>query len=140
MQNLTFQGFVFHTIKLNLHKFLNQINMNVVTLLGRLGKDPELKTSKADKSFALFSIATNDGYGDNKKTNWHNCICFGKTAELISQYVSKGDLLSVSGSIEYSEKDDKRYTNIVVNQFTFANSKDNNSSSSNDSDDDLPFD
>lgn len=39
--------------------------MNNVTLMGRLGQDPELKTSKKDKSFATFSIATNDGFGDN---------------------------------------------------------------------------
>lgn len=118
--------------------------MNNLSLLGRLGGDPELKTSKNDKAFATFSIATNDGYGDNKKTNWHRCIAFGKTAEIIDQYVKKGQLLAVQGSVEYSKSDDdKVYTNIVVNSFTFANDNSQGSSStdsSDDAEDDLPFD
>lgn len=123
--------------------------MNNVTLMGNLGQAPELKTSQNDKPYTTFSIATNDGYGDKKKTNWHNCIAFGKTAEIICQYVGKGDSLAVSGSIDYSEKDEKRYTNIQVNTFSFGkNDKSNNNSSKDnepepvaagDDEDDLPF-
>ena len=97
--------------------------MNVVTLTGRLGKDPEFQTSKNGNGFVKFSIATNDGYGDNKKVNWHNCTAFGKSAEIISKYVKKGSEICVSGSIDYNKNDDKIYTNILVNNFTFIGGK-----------------
>ena len=97
--------------------------MNKVTLLGRLGKNPELMTSKSGKSFCKFSLATNDGYGDNKKTNWHNCTAFGKSAEIIEKYVKKGNELCVSGSIDHNEHEGKFYTSILVNDFTFVGGK-----------------
>lgn len=97
--------------------------MNKVTLVGRLGQDPELKTSNSGNSFAKFSIATNDGFGDNKKTNWHNCTAFGKAAEIISQYIKKGNEIAVSGSIDYNSHEDKTYTSILVSDFTFLGNK-----------------
>lgn len=122
--------------------------MNNVTLLGRIGKDIELKTSKNDKSYATLSIATNDGFGDNQKTNWHNCIAFGKTSEILSQYVHKGDELCVNGSIEYAKKDDKTFTNVIINNFSFVSGgnksqptaeKKEPENISNEEPDDLPF-
>lgn len=118
--------------------------MNNVTLMGNLGSDPELKTSKSDNHFATFSIATNDGYGDNKKTNWHNCIAFGKTAEIISKFCKKGDSLAVSGSIDYNKKEDSIYTNITVNNFSFGKNEKSGSGNktekpSEKEEDDLPF-
>lgn len=97
--------------------------MNTVNLVGRLGGDPELKQSQSGKSFVKFSIATNDGYGDNKKVNWHSCTAFGKGAEIINQYISKGSEIAVSGSIDYHKHEDKHYTNILVNDFTFIGGK-----------------
>jgi len=103
--------------------------MNTVVLTGRLGQDPELKTSQGGKSFCKFSIATNDGFGDNKKTNWHSCTAFGKGAEIINQYVKKGSEISISGSIDYNKHEDKIYTNILVNNFTFIGGKSENTTS-----------
>jgi single-strand DNA-binding protein len=97
--------------------------MNKVTLVGRLGKDPEHQTSQSGKTFCKFSIATNDGYGDNKKTNWHNCTAFGKVADIINQYVKKGSEIAVSGSLDYNKHEDKIYTNVLVNDFTFIGGK-----------------
>jgi len=97
--------------------------MNKVTLVGRLGQDPELQTSKSGTSFCKFSIATNDGFGENKKTNWHSCTAFGKGAEIINQYVKKGSELAVSGTLDYNKHEDKTYTNILVNDFTFIGGK-----------------
>lgn len=93
--------------------------MNKVTLVGRLGQDPELQTSQGGKSYCKFSIATNDGFGDNKKTNWHSCTAFGKVADIINQYTKKGSELAVSGTLDYNKHEDKIYTNILVNDFTF---------------------
>jgi single-strand DNA-binding protein len=92
--------------------------MNNVTLVGRLGADPEV-----NEKFTKISIATNDGFGESKKTNWHNCVCFGKVAEIIGKYAKKGDNISVSGRIEYSQKDDKYYTNIVISNVTLLGEK-----------------
>lgn len=99
--------------------------MNTITLLGRLGKDPEHQTGKSGKSFVKFSLATNDGFGDNKKTNWHSCTAFGKAADLINQYVKKGNELAVSGTLDYSKHEDKFYTNILVSNFTFVGGSNN---------------
>jgi len=118
--------------------------MNTITLLGRLGKDVDLKTSKNEKHFATFSVATNDGFGENKKTNWHNCIAFGKTAEIIAKYVKKGDELCIRGSVEYALSKDKIYTNIIVNEFTFVSGGKKTEQKKvepqqSEDDDDLPF-
>jgi single-strand DNA-binding protein len=127
--------------------------MNTITLVGRLGKDVEQLTSKANKPIAKFSIATNDGYGDNKKTNWHNCVAFGKTAEIISKYVSKGSEIAVNGSIDYNQYEDKQgvkktFTSVLVNNFTFIGGKSNQTSDTppayqapenTQEEDDLPF-
>lgn len=96
------------------------MSVNTVTLHGNLGQDPELKTSQGGKSFCNFSIATSDGWGDNKKTNWHRCTAFGKPAEIISKYVKKGDEIVVTGSIDYNEHEDKKYTSILVNDFSLC--------------------
>jgi single-strand DNA-binding protein len=102
--------------------------MNNINLIGRVGQTPELKTAKSGTSFINFSIATNDGFGEKKKTNWHNCTAFGKTAEIISKYVNKADLIGVNGEIDYNENDGKRYTTVKVNSITLIGGRksDNN--------------
>lgn len=94
--------------------------MNSVTLIGRLGKDPELKTTSNGKDFCTFSLATTEKYKDEQKTQWHNCKAFGNQAKVIAEYMKKGDPLVVLGSIEYSEYDGKWYTNIMVQRFEFV--------------------
>jgi single-strand DNA-binding protein len=93
--------------------------MNLVILKGRLGKDPETRTGD-NYNMANFTLATND-YGD--KTNWHSCVAFSKTAELIAKHLKKGSEVLIEGRIEYKEKDGKWYTSIVVNKFEFIGSK-----------------
>lgn len=118
--------------------------MNIVNIMGNVGNDPEIK--KTDKTtIANFSVATK-GYND--KVEWHRCVAFGKTAEVIEQYVNKGDLVGVTGEIQYREYDGKYYTDIVVNKFHFGSSKKNRAESVDSTDntanggqetDDLPF-
>lgn len=100
--------------------------MNKVILVGRLGQDPEHQTAQSGKTFCKFSLATNDGYGENKKTNWHSCTAFGKAADIINQYCKKGNELSVSGTLDYNKHEDRYYTNILVNDFTFIGGKSEN--------------
>lgn len=77
-------------------------NVNNVTLIGRLGADPERITTRAGSTMARFSLATNSGTGDHERVDWHRVVCFDKTAENVLKHCAKGDLVFVAGRIEYS--------------------------------------
>ncbi len=101
---------------------------NKVLLIGNVGQDPEIKEMKTGK-MARFSLATNEAYRDAKgekqtETIWHNLVAWGKTAELVEQYVKKGDELAVEGRLvsrSYEDKEGvKRYiTEVVLNELVF---------------------
>jgi single-strand DNA-binding protein len=99
-------------------------SLNKVMLIGNVGNEPEIRTTGGGKRVAKFSVATNRSYTDRsgqqqEKTEWHRCTAWERLAEIIEQYVHKGDRIYVEGSIEYSQTDDEsgkpRYwTDIVV--------------------------
>ena len=101
--------------------------INQVTLIGRVGKDPEIRYTTSNKAVAMFSIATNELGKD--KTTWHNIKAWEKQAELCEQYVKKGDLLYISGRIEYTENNGKYYTAIVIQNMKFLSNKGDNQAS-----------
>ena len=98
--------------------------LNKVFLVGRLGKDPEIRFSGDGNAIANFSIATNETWknkegNQEEKTDWHNIVVFGASAEkYIQPYVKKGTLVSVEGKLQtrdWEDKDgNKRYTTEVV--------------------------
>lgn len=92
--------------------------MNSVTLLGRLTKDIELKYTTSQMAVARFTVAIDEGYGDKKKTNFINCMAFGKTAENMEKFTGKGKKICVQGRIQtgsYTNKDGATvYTTDVV--------------------------
>ena len=101
---------------------------NKVQLIGNVGDTPKVETLESGTTVARLSIATNEYYtkknSDEKVTTtyWHNLVGWGKTAELIGEYVSKGDELIIDGKITNRKwKDDngveKRITEIVINGF-----------------------
>lgn len=102
-------------------------DLNRATLIGRLGKDPELRNTGGGKTIASFSIATGDKWkdkGGNEKetTEWHNIVCFREsTVRFLEHYVKKGDQVYVEGAIRTRkwEKDGvTRYsTEVVINDF-----------------------
>lgn len=103
--------------------------MNSINILGRLTKQPELKTSQSGKYYSNFSIAVNTGWGDNKETSFFNCMSFGKTAETVVQYFSKGHRILIDGSLKqdsWSDKDGNKRTSvsIIVNRVDFIEQKD----------------
>lgn len=110
--------------------------INQVTLLGRVGKDPEIRYTTSNKAVAMFSIATNELGKDT--TTWHNVKAWEKQAELCEQYVKKGDLLFVQGRIEYTEKDGKYYTAVVIQNMKFLSSKGGNQSQASNKDKPVP--
>ena len=93
--------------------------MNIVNLVGRLGKDVELRQAGDNKVTSL-SLATTDGFGDNKKTNWHNVSFWNKQAEALAKYCSKGSQLAITGSIDYYQDKEGNYrTQIKGISFEF---------------------
>lgn len=92
--------------------------MNKVVLIGRLSKDPDLKfIPTTGTAVATFSLAVTRPF-KKEETDFINCKAFGKTAEVITEYLTKGSPIAVSGSIQtgsYDAKDGtKRYTTEVV--------------------------
>ena len=98
--------------------------MNNVNLVGRLVRDPELKYGKDGKAILKSSIAVNR---NKEQTDFINIVAFGKTAELIAEYHTKGDLIAISGAIwtgSYEKEGVKVYTfEVCVNQITFVKSE-----------------
>lgn len=95
--------------------------MNNVTLMGRLTKAPELKYTNNGISYCKFTLAVNKPKIKDKEqeTNFINCIAWGKTAETICNWLEKGNRVVVLGRLDVSKKDDKYYTNVVVETINF---------------------
>ena len=110
--------------------------VNKVMLLGNVGKDPEMRASGAGMVIASFTLATADRQKDQTgnwvdKTEWHNLVCFGRTAEIVRDYVKKGSQLFVEGKIQTRSYDDKTsgqkkyFTEIIVNELSLLGGRGN---------------
>jgi single-strand DNA-binding protein len=104
------------------------MSVNKVILIGNLGKDPELTNVSSGNSVAKFSLATTEKFKKNEqweeKTDWHNIVIWGKTAENAAKYLKKGSPVYLEGKISYGSYQDKdgikRYTtDIVVSSMQF---------------------
>jgi single-strand DNA-binding protein len=100
-------------------------SVNKVILVGRLGKDPEVKSIPSGTTVVKFSVATDEKFTNRngekqERTEWHNIEVWGKLGEICAQYLRKGKLVYLEGSIrtEEYEKDGekKRWTKIVANE------------------------
>ena len=106
-------------------------SLNKCTIIGNLGRDPEIKTIPSGQKVASFSLACSEKYTKDgqkvEKTEWINCKAWGKLAEIIEKYVKKGNQIYVEGKLETQtfEKDGvKRYkTEIVVNNMLMLGGK-----------------
>ena len=109
-------------------------SVNKVILVGRLGKDPEIRSTSGGTTVVRFSIATDDRYTDKsgekqERTEWHNIVAFNKLAEICGQYLRKGKLIYLEGSIrtdswEDKESGQKKYkTEIIANQMQMLDRK-----------------
>ncbi len=106
------------------------MNINKAFIFGRLGQDPELKALPSGTQVASFSIATNRFYKDKdgnkqEQTDWHNIVVFGRQAELVQQYLKKGDTAFIEGRIQTrsweGQDGQKRYrTEIVADRVQFG--------------------
>lgn len=110
--------------------------MNKVILTGNIGNDPEIINLESGKTLAKFSLATNESYKNAQgekvtDTEWHNVTVFGKLAEIVEKYFTKGMKVLVEGKIKtrnYEDKEgSKRYvTEIMMNNFEFLQKNEDN--------------
>lgn len=106
--------------------------LNKVTLIGHLGKDPEMSYTPSGVAVCKFSLATDESYkgeDGNKvdRTEWHNIVAWRKLGEICSTYLKKGSKIYAEGKIqtETYEKDGKKnyYTKIVLSDMVMLDSK-----------------
>jgi len=102
-------------------------SVNKVILIGTLGKDPELKYTPNGTAYAKFSLATNERFKDKQsgewkeRTEWHNIVCWQRTAEIAGEYLKKGRHVYIEGRLttrsweDANTKQKKYMTEIVCN-------------------------
>lgn len=102
-------------------------SVNEVILVGHVGQDPEIRATGSGMKVAKISLATNRKFKDEERTDWHRLSTFGKLADVVEQWVKKGDRLYVRGRIEYSQTESdqgiKYYTDILVNDLVMLGSQ-----------------
>jgi single-strand DNA-binding protein len=114
-------------------------SVNKVILLGNVGKDPEIRTTPGGTLVANLTLATSDRQKDAQgnwqdRTEWHNLVAFTRTAEIIRDYVKKGNKLYIEGKIQTRSWDDKesgqkKYrTEIIVNDMSLLSGRDDGGS------------
>ncbi len=107
-------------------------SLNKVMLIGNVGAEPEIRSTGSGTKIAKVSLATNRSFSDRsgqtqEKTEWHRLTFFDRLADLVEQYIHKGDRLYVEGRIEYSQTEDDKgqpryWTDIVVREMVMLGS------------------
>lgn len=101
-------------------------SLNKIMLIGNVGSDPEVRSTASGARIAKTSLATNRAFQDKsgqqqERTDWHRLTFFGKLADIVEQWVHKGDKIYVEGRVEYSQTQDDQggtryWTDIVVQE------------------------
>lgn len=129
----------------------NKMDINKVTIIGRLTQDPELRQVGTGSSVCSFSIANNRSYtkdGEKKENvSYVNCVAWGKTGEMIAQYCKKGKQVAIDGRLQSDSWEDKETgkkrsaLKVIVESFQFlSNAKEHGQSSVADyPDNEIPF-
>lgn len=102
--------------------------INKAILMGRLTRDPELRHTNSGTPVCSFSIAINNGYGENQTTDFINCVAWNKQAEFVERNFSKGKMIIVVGRIQtrtWEGTDGKKNyaTEVIANEVSFGESK-----------------
>lgn len=102
--------------------------INQVVLMGRLTRDIELRHTGTGTPVCNFTIAIDNGYGDNKRTDFIGCLAWNKTAEFAHSYFQKGQMIIVIGRLQtrtWEGKDGKKnyVTEVVAHEVKFGESK-----------------
>lgn len=96
---------------------------NKVQLIGHVGNDPEITNLESGKKVARLTLATNETYKNDKgervtETQWHTIVAWGKTADLIEKYVTKGKEIAIEGKLTHRSYDDKNGDKRYITEVT----------------------
>lgn len=100
-------------------------SLNQVNLIGRMGKDPELRHMPNGDAVVNISLATSESWKDKttgekkEATEWHRCVAYGKLAEVVGQYAKKGSLLYVGGKLKTRKWQDKDGRDVYMTEIVF---------------------
>ena len=102
-------------------------SINSVTLVGRVVRDLEVKTTTSGKEVSSFALAV-DGYGKDSPANFVDCVAWGKAAEILAQYATKGKQIGITGRLQTRTWEDndgnkRKATEVVIDQFQLLGSK-----------------
>lgn len=94
--------------------------MNKVIISGNLTKDMDVRVSKNDMNIGKFTVAVNNGYGENTNTQFYPVVLFGKRVEALQKYLLKGTKVIIEGQIDYNSVQDeegnwKNYFQVIAN-------------------------
>lgn len=99
--------------------------MQKVFITGGLGRDAELKTTRAGEDVLSFPVGVSQGFGDSKTTNWFRCSVWGKRARSLQQYLLKGAKVAVDGTLVIGEYEGKTQLNVTVGEVEFMSRAEN---------------
>lgn len=96
---------------------------NKITIIGRLGRDAELTQSNNGNPWSKFSVAVDDPMDKQAETMWFGCNLWGKRAESLTQYLTKGMLVQITGPVKLNTHNDRTYLNVNVDSVTLLSPK-----------------
>lgn len=122
--------------------------LNVVTMIGRLTADPEVRTVPSGASVTSICLAVQRDYvkqGEERQTDFIDCVAWNQTADLIGKYLRKGSQIAVAGrlqtrSYEDREGNKRKATEVVISNISFCEKREAREPEIASDDDDLPFD
>lgn len=102
--------------------------LNHIVIMGRLTKDPELRSTGNNTPVASFTVACDRDFGEKKETDFINCVAWRHTGEFVSKYFTKGSMAVVSGRLQirsYTDRDGNKRTapEVIVDNIYFGESK-----------------
>lgn len=97
--------------------------MKSITIAGGITKDAVTRSTQSGDKVTGFSVAVNEGFGDNKRTLYFDCSYWGKRGEAVAQYLTKGGKVAVSGELSTREHEGRTYLTINANQVTLLGGK-----------------
>lgn len=97
--------------------------MNLLSCIGRVGKDAVVRRTQDGEAVASFSVAVDSGYGDKKKSFWLDCSFWGKRAETVGPMIKKGDRIGLTGELATREYEGKTHLTLRVGDVTLLGVK-----------------
>jgi single-strand DNA-binding protein len=99
--------------------------MNITMIAGTVGRDAELRNTQGGDAVLSFSVAVDNGKdknGNKREATWFDCSIWGKRAQSLSSYITKGTKIALSGAVSTREHNGKAYLQLRVNDLTFQGS------------------